>query len=84
MWDITRQNEGGIDMKYSTAALMAKAKASTADGGVAPASVAQSGPTYDDQPVFVWSESPFPDVVHTGMPDRWEFPYVMVDWSINQ
>lgn len=79
--DVTRQNEGGIDMKYTTAALMAEAKASTADGGTAPASVAQSGPTYDDQPVFVWSESPFPDVVHTGMPDRWEFPYVMVEWS---
>lgn len=79
--DVTRQNEGGIDMKYTTAALMAKAKISAVEGGMAPASIAQSGPTYDDQPVFVWSESPFPDVVHTGIPDRWEFPYVLVDWS---
>ena len=87
--DVTQQDEGGIDMKYTTAALMTEAKSSTADGGVAPTSIAQSGPTsiaqsgptYDDQPVFLWSESPFPDVVHTGQPDRWEFPYVTVSWS---
>ena len=79
--DVDTQNEGGIDMKYTTAALMARAKASTAEGGMPAASIAQSGPTYDDQPVFVWSESPFPEQVHTGMPDRWEFPYVKVDWS---
>jgi hypothetical protein len=88
--DVTRQNEGGIDMKYTTAALMAQAAAAAAaaaaagsgsGSSLAPASIAQSGPTYDDQPVFVWSESPFPDVIHTGMPDRWEFPYVLVDWS---
>ena len=71
--DITQQNEGGIDLKYTTAKLM------KASQGLA--SIAQSGPTYDDQPPFVWSTSPFPERSHVGMPDRWAFPYVTVDFS---
>lgn len=73
--DIQRQDEGAIDLKYTTAALM---KA----GGLA--SVAQSGPTADDQPPFVWSTSPFADVKHAGQPDRWDFPYVTVDWGVEK
>ena len=71
--DVTRQNEGGIDMKYTTAMLM---KSSNGLG-----SVAQSGPTYDDQPVFVWSTSPFMNISHVGQPDTWMFPYVLIDMS---
>ena len=71
--DVAQQNEGGIDVKYTTAAMMEAAN------GLA--SMAQSGPTYDDQPVFAWSISPFANVPHVGQPDRWEFPYVFVDWS---
>ena len=69
--DVTQQDEGGIDMKYTTAQLMK---------GEGLSAVAQSGPTYDDQPVFVWSTSPFVNTSHVGQPDRWEFPYVAVDW----
>jgi len=43
--------------------------------------VAQSGPTYDNLPVFVWSTSPFANVSHVGHPDRWNFPWVVVDWN---
>jgi hypothetical protein len=72
--DVNQQDEGGIDMKYTTAQLMKEKEGLGA--------VAQSGPTYDDQPVFVWSNSPFKNVSHVGQPDRWEFPYVVVDWFL--
>jgi len=42
---------------------------------------AQSGPTYDQQPVFQFSKSPFASLPHEGMPDRWEFPWVDVQWQ---
>ena len=43
--------------------------------------IAQSGLTYDDQPAFVWSKSPFwNETSHLGQPDEWRFPYVRVDW----
>jgi len=44
--------------------------------------VAQSGPTYDQQPVFVFSTGPFANTTHVGLPDRWQFPWVTVDFSI--
>lgn len=37
-----------------------------------------SSPTYDQQPVFVWSESPYASVPHMGQPDRWDFPWMTV------
>jgi len=74
--DVTQQNEGGIDLKYTTAKLMKNSK------GLA--SIAQSGPTYETQPVFQWSTSPFPERSHVGMPDRWEFPYVLVDFGTEE
>jgi hypothetical protein len=68
--DIARQDEGAIDLKYTTAALM-----NAGELGV----VAQSGPTSDDQPPFAWSTSPFATSVnHVGQPDVWDFPYVTV------
>jgi hypothetical protein len=71
--DVARQNEAGIDCKYTTAAMMEdRHRLRTA---------AQSGPTYDDQPVFEWSTSPFASVPHVGQPDRWEFPWVAVGWD---
>lgn len=70
--DIARQNEGAIDLKYATAALIARGTL---------ASIAQSGPTADDQPVFVWSKSPFAEVAHAGQPDVWDFGYVTVEWG---
>jgi hypothetical protein len=71
--DVTQQNEGGLDCKYTTAAMMEDRQSLR--------TVAQSGPTYDDQPVFEWSTSPFKDVPHVGQPDRWDFPWVVVDWE---
>ena len=42
--------------------------------------VAQSGPTYDNQPVFQFSGGPWNSVGHAGMPDKWQFPWVTVEW----
>ena len=46
------------------------------------ASQAQSGPSYDQQPVFEFSKSYYALVPHDGLPDRWEFPWVQVKWSV--
>jgi hypothetical protein len=43
--------------------------------------VVQSGPSYDQQPVFVFSTGPFANTSHIGLPDRWAFPWVVVDWQ---
>eukprot|EP00118_Oscarella_pearsei_P024892 m.307042 g.307042 ORF g.307042 m.307042 type:complete len:550 (+) comp41843_c0_seq1:97-1746(+) len=45
------------------------------------ASCAVSGPTHQQQPVFVWSTSPFANLSHIGMPERWEFDRQMVEWT---
>lgn len=42
--------------------------------------IAQAGPTYDQQPAFAWSTTT-PDIAqltHLGMPDLWQMPYVTV------
>merc|ERR1712146_391015 len=70
--DIQRQDEAQTDVKYTTLSLMKLGALSA---------IAQSGPTYDDQPPFVWSSSPFASLPHTGQPDRWAFPYVRVEWD---
>jgi hypothetical protein len=41
----------------------------------------RSGPTYEQQPVFQFSTSPFASVPHVGMPDRWNFPWMDVQWQ---
>jgi hypothetical protein len=41
----------------------------------------QSGPTYYQQPVFQFSTSPFSTIPHEGLPDRWEFDWVDVQWK---
>ena len=43
--------------------------------------LAVSGPTHDQQPVFQWSTSPFSNVTHLGMPDRWDFDAVTIHWE---
>ena len=40
-----------------------------------------SGPTYYQQPVFEFSTSGFHAVPHVGLPDRWDFPWVDVQYS---
>eukprot|EP00769_Ergobibamus_cyprinoides_P002128 gnl/Ergobibamus_cyprinoides/323.p1 GENE.gnl/Ergobibamus_cyprinoides/323~~gnl/Ergobibamus_cyprinoides/323.p1 ORF type:complete len:268 (+),score=58.83 gnl/Ergobibamus_cyprinoides/323:355-1158(+) len=55
---------GAIDAKASSSAL--------AKGHV---SYIQSGPTYDQQPVFCWHDFTVPMAVpHTNQPDCWDFP----------
>ncbi len=44
------------------------------------ASLAISGPTYDQQPVFKFSTTTLTGLSHLGMPDAWDFPWVYVDW----
>lgn len=34
-----------------------------------------AGPTYDQQPPFTWSTSPFKDLSHLGHPDTYNFPW---------
>ncbi len=40
-----------------------------------------SGPSYDQQPVFQFSTGPFASLPHLGMPDRWNFPWMDVQWQ---
>ena len=42
---------------------------------------ARSGPTYGQQPPFVWSLSPFPTQSHVGQPDVWQFPWIDISWA---
>jgi len=70
--DIQRQDEAQIDAKYTTASFMRQGLRT----------VAQSGPTYDDQPPFRWSTSPFASQPHLGQPDLWQFPWVNVTWRM--
>ncbi len=44
-------------------------------------SVAISGPTYDQQPPFQWSTSPYASVSHIGLPDLWQVPWVEISWD---
>nr|XP_039257523.1 putative phospholipase B-like 2 [Styela clava] len=43
--------------------------------------MAESGPTHDQQPVFEWSKSPYANVSHLGMPDRFDFSPVLFVWD---
>lgn len=43
--------------------------------------VAQAGPTYDQQPVFQWSTSPYASKSHEGHPDRFDFLPVLIKWD---
>ena len=47
-------------------------------------SVVQSGPTYETQPPFVWSTSPFASYSHIGLPDKWAFPWVTMQFDVSQ
>jgi hypothetical protein len=66
-------DEGSVDGKYTTwSALRAGTLAVRA----------QSGPTFDTQPPFVWSTSPFADIPHVGQPDKWAFPWVDFEFDL--
>ncbi|CAI5508225.1 unnamed protein product [Closterium sp. Naga37s-1] len=45
------------------------------------AALAISGPTYDQQPPFQWSKSPFANVSHLGHPDLFLFPWLAINYG---
>ena len=40
-----------------------------------------SGPTYDQQAPFVFSESPYAHLIHEGIPDKMAFPWMIFSWD---
>jgi len=60
-----------VDGKYTSASLLA---------GGSLVAWAQSGPSYDDQPVFAFSNTTVGDIPHAGMPNAWAFPWVRMAW----
>jgi hypothetical protein len=64
-----------VDGKYTSASLLA---------GGSLVAWAQSGPSYDDQPVFAFSNTTVGDIPHTGMPNAWAFPWVRMAWPFGR
>jgi hypothetical protein len=60
---------GAIDVKLTNYELFSKQEM-----------IANSGPTYQQQPPFQWSTSQLAGLQHEGQPDKWEFPGVHVKW----
>lgn len=79
------RNHAATDAKITSHALMMGAGGAggggVADGGIPMAARAVSSPTYDQQPVFVWSASPYANVTHLGQPDRFDFKFEDMDWQ---
>eukprot|EP01116_Phalansterium_solitarium_P020182 TRINITY_DN5886_c0_g1_i1.p1 TRINITY_DN5886_c0_g1~~TRINITY_DN5886_c0_g1_i1.p1 ORF type:complete len:591 (+),score=253.83 TRINITY_DN5886_c0_g1_i1:46-1773(+) len=71
--DIAHIDEGGIDAKFTSAAMMATGTLATR---------IQSGPTYDDQPVFDWSGCEPQCSPHIGLPKHWQFGWLNVSWVL--
>ena len=68
---------GGIDGKVTNFAMFNQGLAS----------IAISGPTSDQQPVFVLSQFNtilgqlhLPKIYAPGIPDRWDFPWINIEW----
>jgi len=70
--DVSFQDEGAIDAKYTTAAMVASRSL---------ASMAQSGPTYDQVPAFNWANTTLTGLSHIGQPTVWAFPWVPMAWD---
>ena len=60
-----------IDSKVTSSALFSSGLAC----------LAISGPTYDQQPVFQFSTSLFANLTHVGVPDRFDFPWQLMEWA---
>lgn len=64
------RSHGGTDMKMTTSKMASKLHF-----------LAVNGPTYDQQPIFRWSEQDFAnDTPHYGHPDAWKFPIIGHRW----
>jgi len=70
------RDHAAIDCKVTSGTLMARAGWST--------TMAQAGPTYDDQAPFSWSTTT-PDIAalgHEGQPDTWTMPWVTLAFPV--
>jgi hypothetical protein len=75
---LAQYDEAAIDVKLTSYARMrGTGDGSSADCGT---TLAQSSPTFESQPPFQWSTSPFAKVPHIGQPDLWNFAPVEIDW----
>lgn len=64
------RSHGGTDMKVTNLKMAGRLSF-----------LAVNGPTYDQQPVFKWSEMDFANnTPHYGHPDAWKFPVIGVRW----
>lgn len=64
------RSHGGTDMKMTTAKLALDLQF-----------LAVNGPTYDQQPIFRWSNQDFANnTPHYGHPDAWKFPVICHKW----
>ncbi|XP_054157443.1 putative phospholipase B-like 2 [Oppia nitens] len=61
---------GAIDVKMTNKDLFSKLEM-----------IANSGPTYEQQPPFQWSNTRIVGVLHSGQPDTFQFPPVHVKWA---
>jgi len=62
---------GGVDAKITSYALYS--------AGLTTSTI--SGPTYDQQPPFRFSTSPFASLTHEGVPDFWQFPWINIAFA---
>lgn len=60
---------GAIDAKLTNYELFSKLEM-----------IANSGPTYQQQPPFQWSTTKLVGIPHEGQPDKFEFPGIHVKW----
>ncbi|XP_050733452.1 putative phospholipase B-like 2 [Eriocheir sinensis] len=64
------RSHGGTDMKVTNLKMASQLSF-----------LAVNGPTYDQQPVFRWSEQDFANnTPHYGHPDAWKFPVIGLKW----
>jgi Phospholipase B len=76
--DIGQQDEGATDVKATSYKMMME------NGGKFTSLVISGPTTYNNQPVFCWSTSPFnTNTPHDGLPDCYDFPWVTQDVQLN-
>jgi len=64
------RSHGGTDMKVTSYKLSQNLQF-----------IAQSGPTWNPLPPFIWSNQDFVDTPHVGHPDTWQFEPIIPIWQ---
>ncbi|CAG2104670.1 unnamed protein product [Medioppia subpectinata] len=64
------RSHGAIDVKLTNSDLFSRLEM-----------IANSGPSYEEQPPFQWSNTRIVGVLHSGQPDTFKFPAVHVKWT---